>query len=259
MKVVILAGGMGTRLAEETEVRPKPMVEIGGRPILWHIMKHYAHYGFNEFVIALGYSGESIKRFFCDYHDAERRPDRRRCGRASVERHDSECRRLDRASDGHGSRDDRRAVASSVSSRCLSDGTFMLTYGDGVCDVDLRELLAFHRRTGPHRHGDGRATAGALRRTGVRRRSRRGVHREAADRRRLDQRRLHGARARRSSIPRRTIDAASKSTRSSAWPRTASLRRSATSGSGSAWTRCETSASSRALWQQGRAPWNVWT
>src|SRR3954452_17856482 len=67
MKVVILAGGLGTRLTEETESRPKPMVEIGGRPILWHIMKHYAHYGFKEFVIALGYKGEIIKRYFLDY------------------------------------------------------------------------------------------------------------------------------------------------------------------------------------------------
>jgi glucose-1-phosphate cytidylyltransferase len=67
MKVGILAGGLGTRLAEETELRPKPMVEIGGRPILWHIMKHYAHYGFTDFVIALGYNGEKIKRFMIDY------------------------------------------------------------------------------------------------------------------------------------------------------------------------------------------------
>jgi len=67
MKVVILAGGMGTRLAEETDLRPKPMVEIGGRPILWHIMRHYAHFGFREFVIALGYRGDDIKRFFLEY------------------------------------------------------------------------------------------------------------------------------------------------------------------------------------------------
>ena len=66
-KVVILAGGLGTRLSEETEVRPKPMVEIGGRPILWHIMKHYAHYGFKEFFVALGYKGEVVKRYFLDY------------------------------------------------------------------------------------------------------------------------------------------------------------------------------------------------
>src|SRR5881398_23434 len=67
MKVVILAGGFGTRLAEETEIKPKPMVEIGGHPILWHILKIYAHHGFNEFVIALGYKGDVIKRFFYDY------------------------------------------------------------------------------------------------------------------------------------------------------------------------------------------------
>ena len=75
MKVVILCGGLGTRLAEETEVRPKPMVEIGGRPILWHIMKHYAHFGFNDFIIALGYKGEVIKRYFLDYHSLDRRHD----------------------------------------------------------------------------------------------------------------------------------------------------------------------------------------
>ena len=68
MKVVLLAGGLGTRLTEETEIRPKPMVEIGGRPILWHIMKHYAHYGFSEFLVALGYKGEYIKRYFLDYY-----------------------------------------------------------------------------------------------------------------------------------------------------------------------------------------------
>ena len=68
MKVVILAGGLGTRLAEETEVKPKPMVEIGGRPILWHIMKHYDHFGVREFYIALGYKGDVIKRYFLDYN-----------------------------------------------------------------------------------------------------------------------------------------------------------------------------------------------
>jgi len=69
MKIVILAGGFGSRLAEETEVKPKPMVEIGGWPILWHIMKHYAHYGFKEYFIALGYKGDIIKRYFLDYHN----------------------------------------------------------------------------------------------------------------------------------------------------------------------------------------------
>ena len=77
MKVVILAGGLGTRLSEETEMRPKPMVEVGGRPILWHIMKLYAHQGFGEFVVALGYKGDVIKRFFVDYCDAARQHDGR--------------------------------------------------------------------------------------------------------------------------------------------------------------------------------------
>ena len=72
MKVAILAGGLGTRLAEETEIRPKPMVEIGGRPILWHIMKHYAHFGFDDFTIALGYKGEYIKRYFTEYAHLEK-------------------------------------------------------------------------------------------------------------------------------------------------------------------------------------------
>ena len=70
MKVAILAGGLGTRLAEETELKPKPMVEVGGRPILWHILKHYAYYGWNHFVIALGYKGDTIKRYFLDYHSS---------------------------------------------------------------------------------------------------------------------------------------------------------------------------------------------
>ena len=86
MKAVILAGGLGTRLAEETEVRPKPMVEIGGRPILWHIMKHYAHYGFNEFVVALGYKGDVIKRYFLDYAQPATATSRSTSARGTVER-----------------------------------------------------------------------------------------------------------------------------------------------------------------------------
>ena len=86
MKVVILAGGLGTRLAEETEIRPKPMVEIGGRPILWHIMKHYAPHGFSEFFVAPGTRASSIKRYFLDYTRAERRPDDRHRQRARSSR-----------------------------------------------------------------------------------------------------------------------------------------------------------------------------
>ena len=116
VKVVVLAGGMGTRLAEETEVRPKPMIEIGGRPILWHILKHYAHFGFREFLIALGYRSESIKRFFCDYHELN--------GDLTVTLGSGEVERHVKAADDWivhltdtGSRDHRRAAASSVCSR----------------------------------------------------------------------------------------------------------------------------------------------
>ncbi len=147
MKVVILAGGLGTRLAEETEVRPKPMVEIGGRPILWHILKHYAHHGFREFYVALGYKGDHIKRFFLDYRSmSSNMTVSLRDGRAAV--HDD------------GKSDDwvvhliDTGMETNTGGRLkrlepfLADGTFMLTYGDGVSDVDLRRLHEFHRGHG---------------------------------------------------------------------------------------------------------------
>lgn len=143
MKVVILAGGLGTRLAEETGVRPKPMVEIGGHPIIWHIMKHYAKYGFAEFVIALGYKGDEIKRFFLDYNRL----------RANLT--------VDIAtgqSDFHEPTPDAWIVhlidtglTANTGTRLkrlqpwLEGETFMLTYGDGVCNIDLKDLLRFHR------------------------------------------------------------------------------------------------------------------
>lgn len=146
MKVGILAGGHGSRLAEETQIRPKPMVEIGGRPMLWHIMKYYAHFGFNEFVIALGYKGEVIKEYFENYarnstnviidfstgqvtHELSRELDWR------VELIETGQTTLT------GGRIKRLAPY-------LTGGTFMLTWGDGVSDVDLHRLLAFHRAHG---------------------------------------------------------------------------------------------------------------
>lgn len=146
MKVVILAGGQGTRLAEETDLRPKPMVEIGQHPILWHIMKHYARYGFDEFVVALGYRGEDIKRFFLDsmslsgdmtVHLADRAIDRR-----NVEPEDWTVHLVDTGlSTNTGGRVGRLAA-------WIGDEPFMLTYGDGVADVDLAALLAHHRASG---------------------------------------------------------------------------------------------------------------
>ena len=146
MKVVILAGGLGTRLSEETELRPKPMVDIGERPILWHIMKSYATQGFKEFFVALGYKGEVIKRYFLDYHGMSKSVTIDvATGRASF--HESEV-------------DDWKVhlmdtgLKTSTGGRVkrlqpwLEDGTFMLTYGDGVSDVDMNQLLAFHRKHG---------------------------------------------------------------------------------------------------------------
>lgn len=146
MKVVILAGGLGSRLAEETELKPKPMVEIGGRPILWHIIKTYDHYGFKEFFVALGYKGEVIKRYFLDYQSLS--------GNMTID--------LSRGSVGMHGRDCEdwtmhlmeTGIETNTGGRIkrletwLRDETFMLTYGDGLCDIDLRDLLAFHRSHG---------------------------------------------------------------------------------------------------------------
>jgi glucose-1-phosphate cytidylyltransferase len=146
VKVVILAGGLGSRLAEETEVRPKPMVEIGDRPILWHIMKHYAQSGFTEFVIPLGYKGDEIKRFFVDY--ASLTGDLTvRLGQGLVEPHGGNhdawtIHLIETGADtGTGGRVGKLAA-------WLRDEPFMLTYGDGVSNVDLNALLAFHRSAG---------------------------------------------------------------------------------------------------------------
>ncbi|NEP17438.1 MAG: glucose-1-phosphate cytidylyltransferase [Leptolyngbya sp. SIO4C1] len=146
MKVAILAGGLGTRLAEETETKPKPMVEVGGQPILWHIMMHYAYHRFKDFIIALGYKGEVIKKYMVDYCSLNSnltislqtgtvqmhggyRPD------WTVELVDTGLYT------NTGGRIKRLAPY-------IGNETFMLTWGDGVSDIDLEDLLAFHRRHG---------------------------------------------------------------------------------------------------------------
>lgn len=146
MKVVILAGGLGTRLAEETEVKPKPMLEIGEYPILWHIMKTYAHYGFNEFFIALGYKGSVIKRYFLDYHSLQRNMTIDLAD-GGTSFHDSEPEdwKVHLIDTGQESMTGGRVKRLE---KHLQDGTFMLTYGDGVCDVDIAGLLEFHKSQG---------------------------------------------------------------------------------------------------------------
>jgi glucose-1-phosphate cytidylyltransferase len=146
VKVVILAGGLGSRLAEETEVRPKPMVEIGGRPILWHILKHYAHHGFNDFYVALGYKGDDIKRYFLDYHalsgNLTVQLDRGSTQYHEAEREDWKVHLIDTGMHTLTGGRVKRLEAH------LRDETFMVTYGDGVADVNLGALLAFHREQG---------------------------------------------------------------------------------------------------------------
>lgn len=146
MKVAILAGGLGTRLAEETETKPKPMVEIGGRPILWHIMKHYAHFGFNEFVIALGYKGEYIKRWMKEYCALEGDMTVH-TGTGEVVLHEKEKTSwaVDLVDTGLPTLTGGRIKRLQP---WLGDSAFMLTWGDGLADVDIGDLLAFHRSHG---------------------------------------------------------------------------------------------------------------
>lgn len=146
MNVVILAGGLGTRLAEQTEVKPKPMVEIGGQPILWHILKHFAHYGHAEFYVALGYKGDSIKRYFLDYAalNGSMTVDFRT---GSVIGHDRECEDwtvhlMETGAETPTGGRIRRLRP------WLDNGPFIATYGDGVSDIDLHSLFQFHRSHG---------------------------------------------------------------------------------------------------------------
>ena len=147
MKVVILAGGLGTRLSEETEIKPKPMVEIGGRPILWHIMRHYAHYGFKEFFIALGYRGETIKRFFFDYCSLSGNITID-LARGKVETQKSDCEDWIVHLEDTGQETSTGGRVKRLESLLGGGDTFMMTYGDGVSDVNLADLLDFHRAHG---------------------------------------------------------------------------------------------------------------
>lgn len=146
MKVGILAGGLGTRLAEETEVKPKPMVEIGGQPILWHVMNLYAHHGFSEFVIALGYKGEYIKRWMREFSTLHGNM-RVHTGSGEVVMHDRH--HLDWTVDLVETGQDTATGGRIKRLRpWLGEGTFLLTWGDGVADLDIPRLLAFHRAHG---------------------------------------------------------------------------------------------------------------
>ena len=146
MKTVILAGGLGTRLSEETALRPKPMVEIGGRPILWHVMSIYERYGYQEFVVACGYKGEVIKEYFSDffYHHSDLTVDLA-TGTRTVVKNGTPDWRVHLVDTGADSMTGGRLLRLRP---LLEDGTFMVTYGDGLSDVNIRARVDFHRAHG---------------------------------------------------------------------------------------------------------------
>jgi glucose-1-phosphate cytidylyltransferase len=146
-RVVLLCGGLGTRMREETEYRPKPMVEVGGRPLLWHIMKGYAAHGFNEFVCCLGYRGDVIKRYFLDYHAL--RSDvtvSLATGRVEYDTGEVEDWRVSLVDTGQESMTGARVKR--VEHMLGDSDVFMCTYGDGVADIDINRLVEFHRAHG---------------------------------------------------------------------------------------------------------------
>jgi len=148
VKVIILCGGLGTRLREETEYRPKPMVEVGGRPILWHIMKMYAHYGYRDFVLCLGYKGNVIKEYFLNYQAMSNDFTISLGAESRIEfngRHQEEGFRVTLSDTGQETMTGGRVKRVQ---RYVKEDTFMVTYGDGLSDVDINRLLAFHMSHG---------------------------------------------------------------------------------------------------------------
>ncbi len=147
MKVVILAGGLGTRISEESHLRPKPMIEIGGSPILWHIMKYYSHYGFDEFIICAGYKQYLIKEYFADYylHRSDVTFDFSADNKMIIHNNIAEPWKVTIVDTGYATMTGGRLKRVA---KYIGDETFMMTYGDGVSNVDLNALLDFHNASG---------------------------------------------------------------------------------------------------------------
>lgn len=144
-KVVILAGGYGTRISEESHLRPKPMIEIGGYPILWHIMKLYSHYGFNEFIICCGYKGYMIKEYFADYylHSSDVTFDFSKNNEMTIHSNEAEPWKVTLVNTGIDTMTGGRLKRVE---KYIGNETFMLTYGDGVSDVNIEELFKYHKK-----------------------------------------------------------------------------------------------------------------
>ncbi len=147
MKTVILAGGLGTRISEESHLKPKPMIEIGGMPILWHIMKEYSHYGFKDFIICAGYKQHVIKEYFADYylHRSDVTFDFANDNKLIIHNNVAESWRVTVVDTGLNTMTGGRVKRIKD---YVGDETFMLTYGDGLCDIDINRLLEFHKSHG---------------------------------------------------------------------------------------------------------------
>ena len=147
MKVVLLAGGFGTRISEESHLKPKPMIEIGGKPILWHIMKEYSSYGYNDFIICCGYKQYVIKEWFADYalHNSDVTFDFTKGGQMTVHNNFSEPWKVTLVDTGLNTMTGGRVKRIKP---YVGDETFMLTYGDGVCDININDLVKFHKSHG---------------------------------------------------------------------------------------------------------------
>lgn len=147
MKVVILAGGFGTRISEESHLKPKPMIEIGGKPMLWHIMKEYSHHGYNDFIICCGYKQHVIKEWFADYalHNSDVTFDFTQGGKMTVHNNLSEPWKVTLVDTGLNTMTGGRVKRVQ---NYIGNETFMLTYGDGVCDMDINELVRYHKSHG---------------------------------------------------------------------------------------------------------------
>ena len=192
MKAVILAGGRGTRISEESQTRPKPMVEIGGHPILWHIMKIYSAAGITDFIVLLGYKGYMIKEYFANYflHSSD----------LTIDLANDSIKTLQSNTEPWSITLLETGLETMTGGRLLrakdyiGDETFCFTYGDGVTDLDVREVVAFHRNSRVGRHGHRRSAALPLRQAQHRRTAGR-APRKATRRRRLDQWRILRRRA----------------------------------------------------------------
>lgn len=148
MKVIILCGGMGTRMREETEYKPKPMVEIGGKPILWHIMKHYAFYGYKEFILALGYKGDVIRNYFLNFYNYNSDFTIDLCNNGNVQIHNKSIKEDWRVTLVETGDSSMTGYRTKLCGKYISEDRFMLTYGDAVSNINLNNLVDFHDKMG---------------------------------------------------------------------------------------------------------------